>query len=145
MPPKQGAGQRRVSSSLSKASGPAPSEKASKPTKPSHMIKFKLPKVRLLQFPHESSPSKSVPKKKSPLSKSTLAAPPDPPSQQGTHSESLETPMPATTKSEPSSSEGTVKNEPSSPKAGDKRPHGTGVEEPKKERARPGPKKKPRA
>ena len=144
MPPKQIPGQRRVSSSLSKVSAAPSSEKVSKSSKPSRIIQLRLPKSRLLQFPYDPSLLKTVPKKKSPLSKSTLAAPPEPPSQEDTKSDSTDTLAPVIPKSEASPAEDTVKNEPPSPKAGDKRPLGEGVEEPVKQRARPGPKKKPR-
>ncbi|KAL8832708.1 MAG: hypothetical protein Q9191_000109 [Dirinaria sp. TL-2023a] len=144
MPPKQAPGQRRVSSSLSKVSNAPSSEKASKSSKPTRIIRLKLPKTQLSKFPHEPSLSKSVPKKKSPLSKSTLAAPPEPPSHEETKSDSTDTQAPVNPKAEQLSTEDTVKKEPSSPKTGDKRPLGAGVEEPVKQRARPGPKKKPR-
>lgn len=144
MPPSKGTTQRRVSSPLSKVSTPASTEKGSKSSKPSRVIKLKVPNARLSRFPHESTPSKSVPKKKSPLSTNTLATPSDPPHLEETKSESNDTLALASSKTVPPPAEETVKNEPSSPKTGTKRELGAGVEEPVKVRARPGPKKKPR-
>lgn len=145
MPPKKDGTQRRASGSASKVAAPASAEKASKSSKPSQIIRLKLPKATLAGFPHEPTPSKSMPKKKSPLSTSTLAAPSDPPPQDEPSKESEVTTSPPVVKPETSSGESPTKKEPSSPKTGMKRELGAGVEEPVKVRARPGPKKKPRA
>lgn len=141
-PPKQSTGQRKSSSSLSKTSTNPSADKSSKPAKPTKIIHLQLPKSSLLRFPHDPIAQKSVPKKKSPLSISTTAPPRDP----TPTPESNETPVPPPTvpKVEVAPSEEPIKKESTSPKTGSKRELGTGVEEPVKQKGKPGPKKKPR-
>lgn len=148
-PPKSANPPRRASSSLSKVSTPTSAARTSKPSKPTRIVRLKLPMPILSRFPHEKITRKAASTKASPSATKTIA-PLEPATPAETKAEIKPEPKAKPT-STPVSTVSTIKPSPAedssqkglpSPKTGAKRELGAGVEGAAKSRARPGPKKK---
>lgn len=148
-PPKSANPPRRASSSLSKVSTPTSAARTSKASKPTRIVRLRLPSPILSRFPHEQSTRKAAPTKVSP-STPKLIAPLEPATPADTKPELKPEPKAKATSTtvstvptiKPSPAEDSSQKGLPVPKTGAKRELGAGVEGPAKSRARPGPKKK---
>lgn len=150
--PKSGSTTRRVSSSLSKVSTPQtntpapppPPTRAAKSSKPSKIVRIKLPKDQLKVFPHEQRLRKSSHAKASPLSTSKVIT-----SDNSTPSAAVKPePDSTSTLSGEQDTESLVKDVKSeastAPKTGVKRDFGALVEGDDNDKAKTNPRKRPR-
>lgn len=150
--PKPGSTPRRVSSSLSKVSTPpattttpTPARTTKSSSKPAKIVHIKLPKEKLLRFPHEQQLRKASHAKASPLSTAKVITPDEPATIAAVKAEPDTTSASSRSKGSSSPTKDTNPDKPTTSKTGLKRELGAGVEEEDKDTTKTNPRKRPKA